>query len=244
MKHISTTIAATLALATTAIALEMTRNKTAPPAIETLAAPAPNAGKAEAAIPPPDAANSNAQDFRRQQDSSLQHDSELRAAKPADATPEDTKALDAKPKEAIEAKASAPDLDLTIADPKSSADVLNAETSGARAPAAAAENPKVEAAAPEPGKPAAKQRVAAHSSSVTAEAKPTGLERPQQALAPQPLEKPRHAHHPRVDHAARWRRDRENERTDAGVYGFSASFGGCQYRGALTAYGYRIEGSC
>lgn len=242
MKHISTTIAATLALATTAIALEMTRNKTAPPAVDTLAAPAPNAGKADAAILPPDTAKSNAEDFYRQQDANLQN------TKPTDATPEDHDALDAEPKGAIEAKADAQDLDLTIADTKAAADVLNAAASGAPSPAAATENPKVEAAAPEPGKPAVKQRVAAHSSSATPEAKPTGLEKPQQALAPQPSEKPRHAHHapdhPRVVHAARWRRDRDNEQTGAGVYGFSASFGGCQYRGALTSYGYRIEGSC
>lgn len=46
-------------------------------------------------------------------------------------------------------------------------------------------------------------------------------------------------------HIAKWQGgDVAHLRTSAGAYGFSGFFGGCQYRGVVSATGYRIESSC
>jgi len=225
MRHISTAIAATLALATTALAVEIAHHRSG------------KAPERAVSVAPAPAADSEPMEIME-----VWSDEQTPApASPhSDIADADAKPADAKAPQASEAKPSSPDPRAAEAPAPKVPDAAEVKTLGANS----------EGPITEPGKAGPEAPAAARLSGGDAD-KPSAREKPRHAHRAAAR---RDGHHEakwvgpkslgRKSPDARSFGQNAFWRTGAHGYGFSGSFGGCVFRGSVNAAGYHIDRSC
>jgi hypothetical protein len=236
MRKISTAIAATLVLATTALAVEMANHKNSNAQVGAKVA-APAAAKESSRIIEIWSQDSPSLDDEKP-------DAETQASENAEARESEVQHADVRDSQSQNSKEA-------VANERNAKDLA----------AATAESAETDAQIPVAGSNEAKTSSAAEANAnKAASAEPeiasgkAAAEPPAAAEKPRATGKPRHArrgasrsHHARSE-ARSFGAGSSSEsavwRTGGGAYRFSGSFGGCQYRGSVSASGYHIDRTC
>ncbi|WP_036257378.1 hypothetical protein [Methylocapsa aurea] len=229
MRKISTAIAATLVLATTALAVEMANHKNSNVPVEAKSA-APAATKESSRIIEiwsQDAPVLN--DKKPDAEAQASEDAEARESEVRHSDVRDSKEAVAKEKNANDlaaATAESAETDARLQDTGSS-DAKTSSAADAKSKNAASEEPEI--------------------ASGKAAEPPAGAEKPRATGKPRHAQRAASRSHHATSKARSFGAGSSSESAiwqTGGAYRFSGSFGGCQYRGSVSASGYHIDRTC